>query len=302
MRVACSLILSSSLLFPAALPLTQTTQDKNAKQAAQEPQSVAPVVKQPLAFGLEDSTPVKLRINRNISSADAQVNETVDFEVLEEVKVHDVVVIPRGGTAWATVTEAQPKRRMGRAGKLNINIDNVRLASGEKVALRAVKDVKGGGHQGAITGAIVATSIVFFPAAPLFLLVHGKDITIPKGTEITAYINGDIPLDPKKFMTQTAVNPEAGATTVQSSTEVALAQNGNGLVAPFSTVDIKSTPAGAEITVDEKFMGSTPSSLRLAAGDHKIRLEKSGFKTWERTLTVGAGATTTVDPTLEKQE
>src|SRR6266436_1371562 len=132
MRVACSLILSSSLLFPsAALPLTQTTQDKNAKQAAQEPQSVAPVVKQPLAFGLEDSTPVKLRINRNISSADAQVNETVDFEVLEEVKVHDVVVIPRGGTAWATVTEAQPKRRMGRAGKLNINIDNVRLTSGE---------------------------------------------------------------------------------------------------------------------------------------------------------------------------
>jgi hypothetical protein len=191
MRVACSLILSASLLFPSAvLPLTQTTQDKNAKQAAQEPQPVAPVVKQPLAFGLEDATPVKLRINRNISSADAQVNETVDFEVLEEVKVHDVIVIPRGGTAWATVTEAQAKRRMGRAGKLNINIDNVRLTSGEKVALRAVKDVKGGGHQGAITGAIVATSIVFFPAAPLFLLVHGKDITIPKGTEITAYIKG----------------------------------------------------------------------------------------------------------------
>jgi len=136
------LILSASLLFPSAvLPLTQTPQDKNAKQAAQEPQPVAPVVKQPLAFGLEDATPVKLRINRNISSADAQVNETVDFEVLEEVKVHDVVVIPRGGTAWATVTEAQPKRRMGRAGKLNINIDNVRLTSGEKIALRAIKQV-----------------------------------------------------------------------------------------------------------------------------------------------------------------
>ena len=301
MRVACSLILSSSLLFPAALPLTQTTQDKNAKQAAQEPQSVAPVVKQPLAFGLEDSTPVKLRINRNISSADAQVNETVDFEVLEEVKVHDVVVIPRGGTAWATVTEAQPKRRMGRAGKLNINIDNVRLTSGEKVALRAVKDVKGGGHQGAITGAIVATSIIFFPAAPLFLLVHGKDITIPKGTEITAYINGDIPLDPKKFATQTTASPEAGS-TVQAPTDAAPAQNGNGSDAVLSTVEIRSTPAGAEMTVDGKFMGSTPSSLRLAAGDHKIRLEKSGFKIWERTLTVGAGATATIDPTLEKLE
>ena len=302
MRVACSLLLSALLLFPsAALPLTQNTQDKNAKPTAQEPQPAAQVVKQPLAFGLEDSTPVKLRINRNISSADAQVNETVDFEVLEEVKVHDVVVIPRGGTAWATVTEAQPKRRMGRAGKLNINIDNVRLTSGEKVALRAVKDVKGGGHQGAITGAIVATSIVFFPAAPLFLLVHGKDITIPKGTEITAYVNGDVPLDPKKFVTQAAI-PEPAAAGVQPNVEAPLTQNGKSMEAALSAVDLKSTPDGAEITVDDKFMGSTPSSLRLAVGDHKIKLGKSGFKTWERIMTVNAGATATVDATLEKQE
>jgi hypothetical protein len=291
MRVACSLILSISLLFPSALLASTQTQDKNAKQTSQEPQPVVPVVKQPLAFGLEDATPVKLRINRNISSADAQVNETVDFEVLEEVKVHDAIVIPRGGTAWGTVTEAQPKRRMGRAGKLNINIDNVRLASGEKVALRAIKDVKGGGHQGAITGAIVATSIVFFPAAPLFLLVHGKDITIPKGTEIIAYINGDVPLDPKKFAAQTAVSPEPAADAPTK-----------GLDAALSTVDIKSTPDGAEITVDDKFMGSTPSSLRLTVGDHKIKLGKSGFKTWERTMTVSAGATATVNATLEKAE
>jgi len=207
-----------------------------------------------LAFGLEDATPVRLRITRTISSADAQVNDTIDFEVLEEVKVHDVIVIPRGGTAWGTLTEAQPKRRMGRAGKLNINIDNVRLTSGEKVALRAVKDVKGGGHQGAITGAIVATSIVFFPAAPLFLLVHGKDITIPKGTEITAYTNGDIPLDPRKFSTQTAISPEAGAATVQPTAEPQSApiQSDAPLPAPAGvpangTVEVHSTPDRAEV-------------------------------------------------------
>jgi len=197
MRVACSLILSVTLVFPSALlSAQQTPQDKDAKTPAAAP---APMVKEPLAFGLEDATPVRMRINRTVSSSDAQVNDTVDFEVLDDVKVKDVTVVPRGGMAWGTVTEAQPKRRMGRGGKLNINIDNVKLASGEKVALRAIKDVKGGGHQGAITGAIVATSIVFFPAAPLFLLVHGKDITIPKGTEITAYINGDVPLDQTKF-------------------------------------------------------------------------------------------------------
>src|SRR5467141_4060295 len=302
MRVACSLILSASLLFPSAvLPLTQTTQDKNAKLAAQEPQPVAPVVKQPLAFGLEDATPIKLRINRTISSSDAQVNETVDFEVLEEVKVRDVIVVPRGGMAWGTVTEAQSKRRMGRGGKLNINIDDVRLASAEKVPLRAVKDVQGGGHQGAITGAIVATSIVFFPAAPLFLLMHGKDITIPKGTEITAYINGDIPLDPTRFAPQSASKSETGTVPAQSQTAAPAAELGNGTEAGLPTVEIKSTPDGAEITVDEKYMGSTPSALRLSVGDHKIKLEKPGFKSWEKTLTVTSGSTATINATLETQ-
>ena len=153
-----------------------------------------------------------------------------------------------------------------------------------------------------MTGAIVATAIVFFPAAPFFLFMHGKDITIPKGTEITAYTNGDIPLDPKRFAAQTTANPEAGAAPGQPTASATVGQNGNGSDPALSAVDIKSTPDGAEITVDEKFMGSTPSSLRLAVGKHKIKLEKSGFKSWERTMTVSAGATATVNATLEKQE
>jgi hypothetical protein len=162
-----------------------------------EPPSIVNARGEPLL--LTDGTPVRLKLNRNLSSADAKVGESVDFEVLEELKVEDFIVVSRGATAIATVTEAQPKRRMGRGGKLNVNIDFVRLSNGEKVALRAIKDTKGGGRTGAMTGAMVATGIVFFPAAPLFLFMHGKDITIPKGTEITAYVSADIRLDRAKF-------------------------------------------------------------------------------------------------------
>jgi hypothetical protein len=151
---------------------------------------------------LHDSTPVRMRLNRNLSSADATVGENADFEVLDDLKIGDILVIARGSNAIGTVTQAQPKRRMGRGGKLDVNIDFVRLTNGDKVALRAVKETKGGGKGGAITGGIVAASIVFFPAAPLFLLMHGKDITIPKGTEITAYVNGEIRLDKAKFGSQ----------------------------------------------------------------------------------------------------
>jgi hypothetical protein len=148
---------------------------------------------------LPDATPVKLRISRTISSADAKTGDTIDFEVLEDIKIGDVLIIPKNSTAIGTVTQAKPKGRMGKGGKLDINIDYLRLTSGEKIALRAVKETKGSGSTGVMTGAIVASSILFFPAAPFFLFMKGKDITIPKGTDVTAYVNGDVNLDLSKL-------------------------------------------------------------------------------------------------------
>jgi len=293
MRLLGSLLLS-------ALLVQTPPQDPNTKpdvpaQAKEQTKAEAPL-KQPLTFGLEDGTPIKLRLTRNLSSADAKTGDRVDFEVLEDVRCKDVLLIPRGGIAWGTVTEAQAKRRMARGGKLNVNIDDVRLADGEKAPLRAVKEVKGGGHTGAMTGAIIGTAIVFFPAAPLFLFMHGKDITIPKGTEITAYVNGDIPLEAKRFEPAPPAAGEVVSSTSQPADLVAQPKP------ELSAVDIASTPDGAEITVDDKFMGTTPSSLKLAPGDHKIKLDKPGYKPWERVLTVGAGGAAKLDATLEHLE
>jgi hypothetical protein len=158
-----------------------------------------------VGFLLEDGTPVHLVLSQNLSSADAVTGQTVEFEVVDDVIVNGFVVIPHGATAWATVTDAEHKRRMGRAGKLDLNVDKVRLADGEKALLRAVKDTKGGGHTGAMVGAMVATSLVVWPAAPLFLLMHGKDVTIPKGTNISAFVQGDVTLDQSKFQRQLVV-------------------------------------------------------------------------------------------------
>jgi hypothetical protein len=65
-------------------------------------------------------------------------------------------------------------------------------------------------------------------------------------------------------------------------------------------VAIRSTPDGADITVDGKYMGSTPSTVMLAPGDHTIKIEKAGFTVWERTLTLSVGGKVTVDASLEK--
>ena len=277
-----------NLLLTLAAPCYSQAQSTRNESLQASPAS-GQRLKTPLPFGLEDGTPIRMRITRTISSADAKVDERVDFEVLEEIKVSDIIVVTRGGIAWATVTEAQPKRRMARGGKLNVNIDAVRLASGEKAPLRAVKELKGGGHTGAMTGAIVATSIVFFPAAPLFLFMHGKDITIPKGTEITAYINGDISLDLAKFSTEINRPPVAAAAAAPMPT-----------AADLSVVSIKSNPDGADIMIDGKFVGNAPSTVRLVAGEHVIRIEKSGFKAWQRQITVNSAGNVNVEGALEK--
>jgi hypothetical protein len=240
----------------------------------------------PLAFGLSEDTPVKMKLTRTMSSKDARADEKVDFEVLEDIKIRDVVVAKQGAMAIATVTEAQPKRRMGRAGKLNMNIDYVQLTDGEKVPLRAVKGGSGGSHTGAMTGAIVASSILFFPAAPFFLFMHGKDITIPKGTEITAYVAADTPLDPAKFDRQSGASESAAKL--------------DGVANGLSSVVVKSTPAGADITVDDKFLGTTPSTVQLIPGEHRIVINKAGFRPLERTTTISPNGSVNLDVSLEK--
>ena len=196
---------------PAATPETSSadTGREPSKQDTATPQPKPPADSAPTSpkgFVLEDGTPVHLVLSQNVSSADAVTGQTIEFEVIDDVLVNGFLVIPRGSTAWATVTDAEHKRRMGRAGKLDINIDKVRLADGEKAMLRAVKDAKGGGHTGAMVGGMVATSLVLLPAAPLFLLMHGKDVTIPKGTNVPAFVQGDVVLDQSKFQKQLVVS------------------------------------------------------------------------------------------------
>lgn len=239
-------------------------------------------------FVLEEGTPVRLRLNRTVSSADAHVGDTLDFEVLDDITVNGTLVIPKGGLAFATVTDAQAKRRMARGGKLDINIDYVKLVSGDKAALRAVKDVKGGGHTGGMVGGMVVTSLVFFPAAPFFLFMHGKDISIPKGTEITAYINGDMKLDLARFQPIVPMSQEAAEATVKGASSLS------------AKLQLGSDPPGADIEVDGNFVGNTPSDVQVTEGEHTVAVKKAGFSNWERKLKVTAGSSVHLNAELQK--
>jgi len=62
--------------------------------------------------------------------------------------------------------------------------------------------------------------------------------------------------------------------------------------AGMNELSISSTPPGADIEIDGKFVGNTPSSITLAPGDHDVAVKKSGFGAWERKITISGGHVT----------
>ncbi len=195
-RACLSLILALSTCFSNAFPALAAPQQSVVNPAAPAaPPKPAPS----FAFGLEEGTVVLLKLARELSSATATPGNRVDFEVAEDIKVNDLVVISKGSMAWGTIVDAKPKRRLGRAGNLAVRVDEVRLADAERVPLRASQKSKGKGRSGVMTGGIIASGVLFFPVAPLFLFMHGKDTLIAKGTPVTAYVDKNTELDPSKF-------------------------------------------------------------------------------------------------------
>lgn len=67
------------------------------------------------------------------------------------------------------------------------------------------------------------------------------------------------------------------------------------------SVEIGSDPPGADIYVDGKFVGETPSTLQLAAGMHHLEVKAAGRESWERDLEVLKGSRLTLHPALDSQ-
>ncbi|HET7107864.1 MAG TPA: hypothetical protein VFI38_13720 [Candidatus Acidoferrum sp.] len=162
------------------------------------PETVKPIPG--CGFCLEDGTKVNLTLGRELSSGKEATGNRVDFVVAEEVRVNDLVVIQKGAAAYGTIVEAQARRRMGRAGKLNVRIEEVRLADGSRAKLRAVQDTKGKGRQGVMTAAMIGAGVLFFPVAPMFLFMRGRDVVIAQGTPVAAYVDGNTELVKEKYI------------------------------------------------------------------------------------------------------
>jgi hypothetical protein len=231
------------------------------------PTATATLPFNPATLILHDATPIRLRLIQNLSSEEAKAGDSVDFEVLDDLVVDDMLVVARGAKATATITESEPKSWVARGGKLDINVDYVRLVNGDKIAVRAVKEAKESGH-----------------------FMHGKGVTIPKGTEITALVNGEIKLDRARLAAGVSPEPSPSSWPVVAPP----------LTAASNVFDVTflSSPPNALVTMYGQPIGRTPFITRLQRGAYKAVFSVDGYATVSTDVAVGNGLPTTVSTTL----
>jgi hypothetical protein len=73
--------------------------------------------------------------------------------------------------------------------------------------------------------------------------------------------------------------------------------SGDTVRCTFST-----TPAGADIVLDGKYVGSTPSEIVIPVGPHTVVYTLSGFASWKRDLTVLPASELHVSAVLQKEQ
>ena len=65
-------------------------------------------------------------------------------------------------------------------------------------------------------------------------------------------------------------------------------------------VEFYSTPAGADVEINNVFYGNSPLKLQLNPGLHKVKISLANYEPWEKTINAGEGLT--VRAVLEKKQ
>jgi hypothetical protein len=209
----------------------------------------------PVNITLQDGTPVKLRLGATAAANGVRVGETVELEVSEDVRVGDVVVVPRGSLASASVTNLRSGGNV-KGGWIDINLDSVVLPDGEHVPIRSLKQQPFRTDHASIVSS------------------QTQDASISQGADLTAFINGSQQIDLTRLRA-------AGG--------------------PSTTIKVTSSPSNAEVSLDGRVVGSTPSALRVGSGDHIVVVRMAGFQAWQKKVHIDAEPVV-LDVALYKQD
>lgn len=186
-RVTATLVACAIFLCPACASAQPTPADisPTIEVAAPVGADAAPQpVAAPSPIRVEEGAEVSLTLDEALSSATAAVGDKFSVTVAEPITLADGSVIPAGYRGRGEVSSVEKRGMLGKAGQLSVRLEYVMLGD-TKVHLRANRSQDGKSTQS-------TTIVLSLLITPLFLLMKGKDATIPKGFAVKGYVDASV--------------------------------------------------------------------------------------------------------------
>lgn len=91
-----------------------------------------------------------------------------------------------------------------------------------------------------------------------------------------------------------SVPAEPSMTVGPSVVPVSVVSSGKG------SITVSSTPDGADVYVDDNFVGNAPATLKLSPGKHTVKVSQDGYKAWTKDIAVFADSDVNLKAALAK--
>lgn len=129
---------------------------------------------------------IRVELLEKITSNTARRGEKISYQVLEDIKVNQALIIPRGTRGKLEVTKIEEAGKMGKDGDVKIGFPSLETIDGSNlaVAIKEKAQAENKSQKLAIGASVLGTALLGLPGVVAGYFVEGKDEEIPAGSEM----------------------------------------------------------------------------------------------------------------------
>ena len=164
-------VITTTTKTPVATDSTMTPEQRTA--AALNSRTHVPLI-------IPAGTPIKVVLDRDISSASVNAGDTVSFSMAADFSEYNHVLISQGTKVQGIVSNVDRRSAGGDPGDVTLQVESVRSVDGQMIPLRGTKKATGKNRQAQATTLAILT-------LGLGATKKGASAVMAAGTEVTVY-------------------------------------------------------------------------------------------------------------------
>jgi hypothetical protein len=185
---AIAALIATPLSTEVAFAQAQATPAAPMQQSVAMPAAPAPTIAADGTLTLGSGTPITLAVSQEVNSSTHHAGDTFALTVLNDVRIGDTVVIPRGTPAQALITWRTGKGAFGKSGKIEFSLTHIEL-NGQRIPVTGSFRQEGEGNT-------IATGVGIIAIGVFAGFITGKRARLPVGRELMAQLAQPVSFTP----------------------------------------------------------------------------------------------------------